>query len=488
MTCGACRLPIRASPTTLVCHFRTTGFAFKSGYHVTACGTAYHRECFRAGGPFTCRTRRQTGLRFPLGVHWPLFVCECCTVRAVVGRELGATGDRQLLRLERVRILDVANSWSQGTFKAYKPKLAYMAGLERRHPGLQLLARPNPAAPPVTPAIAIAWAELLYSLRPSKRPDRDTVAFGTVRQLRSAASWYHNVATLTSTTGLVYDERGRRFVQQPTLAPQEAILSRFTEGLRKRLGDNPRPSYALLERHIHALDAHFRSHYRLSTDRASRAYWARAGLANTLLWLGWLRSSELFDLRWCDIEVIRPDQGPAHDLPPGVGCLLLRLNPITKTSPHHTADVPIAYATASGLRPGAWLRALRAECPQGQDSHSYIFTHDSGLRWDSHSYRHDLLYPVLADLSHTDPYLSQFMNLAGARGLTLAQAFYSLHCYRRGARTHVDLPRRTGPPRASKTQVYEHSRWTRTNAGQKIDDLYRQLPLYERIKITLFNM
>ena len=203
------------------------------------------------------------------------------------------------------------------------------------------------------------WAELLYSLRPSSRPDRDTVAFGTVRQLRSAAGWDHLVGAITGETGLVYDEKSRRISRSEGQPNQEAALTCFTEGLKRRLGDTLRPSYALLLRHIRAIDSYCLDQYLKVTTEHERAHWARAGLANALLWLGWLRSLELFDLRWCDVGVILPMDGPQHDLPPGVGCLLLDLNPITKTSPHRTADIPIAYVTRAGFRPGLWFHRVQ---------------------------------------------------------------------------------------------------------------------------------
>ena len=53
---------------------------------------------------------------------------------------------------------------------------------------------------------------------------------------------------------------------------------------------------------LHALIEQTRYHelllnYRAATTPARKRYWARAGLANVLLWLGWLRSAELLGLR-----------------------------------------------------------------------------------------------------------------------------------------------------------------------------------------------
>ena len=487
--CGACGSAIRKGQPYLFCHFRTTGFPLTTGAQCRPCQVRYHRGCVRIGPPFQCRTRDSQGLRFPAVTDWPLFVCECCTVRAVLGRELGASGDRLLLRLERVRILDVANSWSQGTFRAYKTKLKFLRKIEGRHQGLTLLARPSPQAPP-TESVGLAWAELLYSLRPSSRPDRDTVAFGTVRQIRSAAGWYNAAGALLASSGLAYDERSRRISRTEVGPTDEAILTRFTEGLKRRIGDNPRPSWALLQRHVRAADRFFNEQW-AAVGPAHRLEWALAGLANTLLWLGWLRATELLDLRWCDIVVVRPDDGPSHDLPAGVGCLLLRLNPITKTNPHHTADVPVAYRTRDGLTPGVWFARALSAASHSPASIGYVFTDPLGRRWTSETYRSGYLYPLLRSLARDgDAYLSPFTSRARSNGLSLEEAFYSLHCYRRGARTYVELPRPAPVTQFKPTRahIYEHARWTKSRTGEQIDVIYRQWPLYERLKITLLGM
>ena len=420
---------------------------------------------------------------------WPLFICECCTVRGILERELGSPGDRCLLRLERMRILDVANSWSEGTYKAYSSKLKYIRQFEGLHPGLNVLSQEDPLAPPRTEAIAIAWAELLYSLRESNRPDRDTVSFGTIRQLRSAVGWDHTVAALTGGTGLLYDERTKRLARAEVGATHEAILTRFTEGLKRRVGDDPRPSYALLERHVRAADIFCQERYAACPRRSDRLFWARMGLANTLLWLGWLRSSELFGLQWGDVGIIPPADGPKHDLPPHIGAILLRLNPLTKTDQASTVDVPVAYRTKAGFTPGTWAERVFTELGRQHRSIEPLFQHPSGRPWDSGFYREGFLYPLLLDLQKQgDPYLAPFKQKASPNALSIKQAFYSLHCYRRGARTHVELGSGGRATRANKIQIYEHARWSRSRSGEQIDVQYRQWPLKQRLDITLLCM
>ena len=65
-----------------------------------------------------------------------MFICEACTVRAVLQRELGNPGDRWLLKLERMRLLDVAHQWSAGTTRNYQTHLKKIKQFESLHPGL----------------------------------------------------------------------------------------------------------------------------------------------------------------------------------------------------------------------------------------------------------------------------------------------------------------------------------------------------------------
>jgi hypothetical protein len=79
------------------------------------------------------------------------------------------------------------------------------------------------------------------------------------------------------------------------------------------------------------MDADLTRRYNHSTTAQERRYWSRAGLANMLLWLGWIRSGELFNLEEKDIKLVLPADGPALDLPAGMGCLLLCLREETKS-------------------------------------------------------------------------------------------------------------------------------------------------------------
>ena len=187
-----CRTPLKPHKLSLLCHFAQTGFPFSDGTRALPCGTAYHPCCVRAGLPFTSRRRKNAGLIFPDVSDWPLYICESCTVRAVLQREIGHFNDLWLLKLERMRTLDVAHNWSLGTTKNYQSKIRTIRTFEGSHFGLSILPTAGPPSPPAARDIPLMWAELDYSVRllPKRgRLEADrTPVFGSIRQLRSAAS------------------------------------------------------------------------------------------------------------------------------------------------------------------------------------------------------------------------------------------------------------------------------------------------------------
>ena len=84
------------------------------------CGVVYHHGCQRVGHPFHTRLREQAGQAFPSMEYVPNYMCEACTGRAVLGRELGESDeDVSILLLERMRMIDIANRWAQCTISHY---------------------------------------------------------------------------------------------------------------------------------------------------------------------------------------------------------------------------------------------------------------------------------------------------------------------------------------------------------------------------------
>jgi hypothetical protein len=444
------------------------------------------------GAPFTTRRKADAGLSFPTVSEWPNFICEACTVRAVLDRELRGVNDWKLLCFERMRLIDMAHSWAVGTHAQYQHKLQALRKFER-HFGVSLL-RPTPiVAPPKGPEIILMWAQEQYSLRKSPRRgdggDELTLAFTTVRQLRSAVSQYAQWDLMVAHPGRLYMDPSRRLMIQAGRFTDDASSTMFATGMSSRLGNEARPSVALLDRHVRWLNHDLDLRFRQAISPAIKQELARAALANLLLWLGWLRSSETFSLSWRDLIVVEPSDGPSVDLPPGCGVILLRLQPETKASRDRRSDVVIAYRTLSGYSFGSWFhrlrRLLRFNTDWAHDSR-LLFPMGSGEPWTSLYFRETYLYPALTTQRiRGDPLLVPF---DGSPGNSIPEKFWSLHCYRRGARSHVSRSRPLQFRKADEAQVYEHGRWRRKRSTEKIDVIYREWTIRDRIKLTLYSM
>ena len=357
-----------------------------------------------------------------------------CVVRAIVDRELHRVDDWKLLAFERMRQIDVAHSWSSGTHETYQSKLRRVHNFASLH-GIGLLAPPSLTAPPRDPCIPLMWAMEHYSLAPTTKSHKEdihgTVNWNTIRHLRSAMSQLHGLSLTSTDPCGTYEDSARRVVRNGVRPTDSSLMQYFAKGISARIGDQSVPSVPLLERHIQEIDRRLDRQYQTARTRSLKRKWALAGFANMVFWLGWLRSNECFNLTWSDVNVTLPQDGPSLDLPVGLGALILALLPETKTSRSHTADVVIAFHTVSGFRPGRWcLRAIWCSgltLDTAAHCNLRVFTHENGSPWDSYFFRYEILYPILEDLKPDDAYLRIFDDLV--------LKFWSLHCYRRGARS-----------------------------------------------------
>jgi hypothetical protein len=171
----------------------------------------------------------------------------------------------------------------------------------------------------------------------------------------------------------------------------------------------------------------------------------------------------------------------------GIGALLLRLLPETKTNRTTQADVLLAYRTAGGLCPGMWFHRVRRNTPDWYiDTDSPMFVHANGTAWTSQYFRSTFLYPSLYRQQATDPMLAQ---MDGSEGNSIEERFWSLHSYKRGARSHVTRGGTPGMRKATNDEIYEHARWARKQSkSEAIDVIYREWNPIERIRLTLLCM
>ena len=431
----------------------------------------------------------------PTLADFPGFICEACTVRAVTQRPLRAHSlDWTLLALERMRILDVINSWSLGTHQQYQSKMKVIRSFERQFavPILQLTPL---ASPPVSAAIPLGWCQQLYSLRPSTRshtgrPD-STVTFGSTRAIRSAASLFFKLDLQAAFPGSVLQDRAQRTVAVRRTIPTDELNSTLMHsGMASRLGEDSIPSEALLDCHVRYLDQYLDRLFQRSPGAANRLTIARAAFTNLNMWLTWCRSREHFGLRFCDITLIPPAQSAAHSLPPNTGCLLERLKPDTKSSRTIQADVVAAYRTNSGLSIGKWLTRIWAlegiGSAEAATDTRLICRNTDGSAWTSGYFRSTYLWPSLTQQRlEGEPTLQRF---DGSPGMTIAERFYSGHSWRRGGNTHVTKRRPLCDRRATDREIDEHARWETPRAQQEMRVAYRQWTLADRLAITLHCM
>lgn len=444
------------------------------------------------GPPFMSRRKGQEGLCFPTVIRdWPSFICEACTVRRVLKRELRGPRDVELLALERMRILDMVSSWARNTHRAYQSHIGTVRRFERRY-DFQFLTPSSLERPPGGPEIPLMWCITKQSLLPgaTRRATDMPVfqSFNTIRNLRSAASQFWAWDLMLTHPNAVVLNKERKLLIQPCRPSDGLDFTLYTKGLRTRIGDEAHPSVALLDQHVRAMEAELDAAYRQAIAPTERRLHALAGFALLLFWLGWLRSGEVFQGSWDDCRVFEPHQGPQLDLPPGCGAFFYRLQPETKSDRTTRPDVLLAYKTMSGYFLGKWYHRARFYRHLGAD-HVHIFTHLDGTAWDSLFFRKRFLYPSLHRQRRAgDPYLKPF---DGQPGNTIEAKFWSLHCFRRGARSHVSRGGRFGKHRmrkATQDQVYEHARWRYRRSNERIDIIYREWVPLDRIKITLYCM
>jgi hypothetical protein len=423
------------------------------------------------------------------------FICEACTVRAVLQRELRLNGkDLALLALERARLVDMLNAWSEGTHYQYQGHLRYVAKFERDF-GVTILETTPLVCPPHPPAIPTMWAQQRYALQPSPstRSHRvgQNLAFGTVRGMRSAVGMFYRWDWNVAYPGRVVQDSNDRFFLADQCIPTDSIAyTAMTKGLGIRIGDNPIGAIALLARHVHFIDKYLDQLYHTATDPGVRADTARAGFTNSCGWLCWFRAGELFGVNWSLILVVDPGTGACFELPAHVGGVRFRFPLPLKTSRATDTELWCAYTSGSGLSVGKWFHRLRRTLRMSSFSDggsTPIFQRSNGQVWNSEYFRQTYLIPILElQRLQGDPYLASYDGvLPGSR---LSDVFYSFSAYRRGGRTHVKQKRVGCIRKATSEETYGHGRWRIARSSQPIDSQYDQPPILDQLAISLFSL
>jgi hypothetical protein len=413
------------------CFFREIGYGL-DGTFFTPCENQYHPECIKVGKPFKTRLVRSTlGLQYhPAMAHFP-FICEACSVRAVLGRELTWTsGDIKLLMLERMRFMDIAHAWASSTLQGTSRYLGRLSNFRQKY-GMDLFPKAPITQPPRSAVIPLLWGVLEYTLQTSLKMG-EGIKYNTARSLQSAASAYHLWEKMLLFPGNMYRDRDNNAIGASHFSPTDSVIS--TPGnkcMRRRLGTGSRPAVDLRYSHVSFnQELRGRQYDECGNNWLSKYGYAAANFSETCAWGGWLRAAETFSLDDEDVEIINPASGALHNLPIVVGAVRLNLGPETKGQSSKRVDVPLSYTFASGISPHYWYLKLM-ECKENLGwIGGPLFRHSNGQRWTSSYFKSTHVYPLLhIQRNHGDPILAPY---DGAPGNSIEAKFYSFGMYRRG--------------------------------------------------------
>jgi hypothetical protein len=168
--------------------------------------------------------------------HFPP-ICEACTVRAVLGRELTWTsGDIQLLMLECMRLIEMAHDWDSSTLQGTTIYLGQLSNFSKKY-GINLFPKAPIIQPPRSAVIPLLWAVLEYTLQTSRKTG-EGIKYNTARRLQSAASAYNLWEKML--------DRDNNVIGASHLSPMDSVIATIgNKGTMRRLGTESRPSVAL---------------------------------------------------------------------------------------------------------------------------------------------------------------------------------------------------------------------------------------------------
>ena len=490
--CSGCHLPLETNSRHHKCIFHHRGFTI-TNISYQPCNVFYHPHCIKVGAPFQTRHfgKGTRGLQFPPCATILPFICELCTVRSHLQREIDpyVPTDDLLLRLERMRMVDVAHAWAPRTLEnacrtlRRIEKFFLKCQLPSIHHQMQL---PSLEHPLIDMAIPMFWSMENYTSYPSTK-DGSVPSWNTGRSQRSALSLYSSWTSAFCYPHQTYKDNDNRLLSVMSISPSDNILSRMTAGdIASRLGTESRPSHPLSHQHIH-WNQKYRSNLLNAQSSLLLQYEIVAAQCVELIaWLGWLRSSELFKLTIDDIELVPPKQGAIYGLPPNVGAVLFTLLPSTKSSRNRQVDIVVAWQISSDLCLGYWISRLFKLLHQLEwyTPSSFLFRSSTSTPWSSLYFRSNHLYPLL-HLQRIEGDV-QLCHINITTSNDISYHFYSLHSYRRGAQSNTIRPRQGCQRRALPHEVNDHGRWRVRNTGKEdMPTHYRTPSVEDMIYLTL---
>jgi hypothetical protein len=377
-----------------------------------------------------------------------IFICKACNVRAVLGRELTWTsGDMQLLMLKWMRLVDMTHAWALSNLQGTARYLGRLSNFGQKY-GIELFPKAPITQSPRLAVIPLLWGVLEYTLQTSRKTG-EGIKYNTDRSLQSAASAYHLWEKMLQFPGHMYRDRDNNLIGASRLSPIDSVIATLVnKGMRRRLGTESRPPVSLRYSHV-AFNQEFRGrkYDGCGNDWLSKYEYAAANFDETCAWGGWLRADETFSLDDEDVEIITPANGAFHNLPIGVGAVILTLGPETKGQRSKKVDVPLVDTFASGISPQYWYLKLM-ECKEklGSIGGGALFRHSNGQIWTSSYFKSTYVYPSLhIQRNRGNPSIAPYY---GSPGNSIEAKFYSFGMYRRGGHSQVTM-RRAGCVRAA---------------------------------------
>ena len=143
--------------------FYSKGFTCKN-ITFQACEVIYHPQCIRVGSPFRTRHygKGTRGTQYPPSATILPFICELCTTRTHLQRELdpNCQQDALLLMLERMRMIDTAHAWDH---KTVQNMCNTLKGVDQFFSELLFTTNPSATGPitPETPTIGHSYTFVL---------------------------------------------------------------------------------------------------------------------------------------------------------------------------------------------------------------------------------------------------------------------------------------------------------------------------------------
>ena len=234
--CAGCHQPISAKITQYCCKFSRSGFT-QNNLSFRPCGVTYHLECIRVSEPFRTRLPDGNGLKFPNVSHIPAFICEACSVRSVLLRELRPNNeDLTLMKLERMRMIDLACSLASKTLDQYNYYLRRIQVFESQFKidVLRDIILDHPPGRKLLPAL---WCQQWFAIQRPRRGryakvEEGQMTFGSARDFRSALGFHHLWGISLRHPGLVTSTVDIRGGLMGDLTPNESVeYWRMIEGM-----------------------------------------------------------------------------------------------------------------------------------------------------------------------------------------------------------------------------------------------------------------